>query len=113
MARLYADENVSARVVARLRETGHDVLTAADDGRANQTIPDEDVLNRAAELERCVITNNRRHFHRLHARAADHAGIITFTTDPESEVLADRIHEAIQSAEPLAGRLVRVLRPNP
>jgi predicted nuclease of predicted toxin-antitoxin system len=113
VARLYADENVSARVVARLLELGHDVLTAADDGRANQTIPDEDVLSRATELDRCVITNNRRHFHRLHARDPDHAGILTFTTDTESEALADRIHDALGAGESQKGRLVRVVRPNP
>ena len=46
MAQLYADENVPARVVTRLRKLGHDVLTAFQDGRANRSIDDEVVLAR-------------------------------------------------------------------
>ncbi|HWX42816.1 MAG TPA: DUF5615 family PIN-like protein [Blastocatellia bacterium] len=43
---LYADENFPLRVVLELRRLGHDVLTAFEDGRANQAVPDEDVLTR-------------------------------------------------------------------
>jgi hypothetical protein len=52
MASLYADENFPFPVVVRLRALGHDVLTALEDGRAGQKIPDPDVLARATELER-------------------------------------------------------------
>jgi hypothetical protein len=113
VARLYADENVSVHVVQRLREFGHDVVTADDDGRANQKISDEDVLARAVELNRCVVTNNRRHFRRLHLSEPDHSGILTFTTDPDAESLADRIHNALKAESSLPGRLIRVVRPNP
>jgi hypothetical protein len=34
---LYADENFPLRVVEELRRLGHDVLTASEDGRANQS----------------------------------------------------------------------------
>ena len=34
--RLYADENFSLAVTIALRALGHDVLTALEDGRANQ-----------------------------------------------------------------------------
>lgn len=46
MALLYADENVPIRVVEELRRLGIDVLTAVEDGRANQSITDQDVLAR-------------------------------------------------------------------
>lgn len=66
MARLYADENFSRRVVLILREYGHDVLTAQEAGKADQKIPDEDVLAYSTEFKRAVLTSNRKHFIRLH-----------------------------------------------
>ena len=47
-----------------LKRLGHDVLTAFADGKANQEISDEEVLFRAIELERIVLTLNRLHFKR-------------------------------------------------
>jgi hypothetical protein len=35
---LYADENVPLRLVEELRRLGLDVLTALEDGRANQSL---------------------------------------------------------------------------
>jgi len=43
---LYADENFPLRVVEELRRLGHDVLTALEDGKANQAITDADLLAR-------------------------------------------------------------------
>jgi hypothetical protein len=37
---LYADENFPLRVVEELRRLGHDVVTAFEDGRANQAVTD-------------------------------------------------------------------------
>ena len=113
MARLYADENVVSAIVARLQSLGHDAITVLEDGRANRQTPDLEVLQRAIELGRCVITNNRHHFHRLHASTPAHHGILTFTTDLQYDRLADRIHEAIASADSLENRLIKVVRPNP
>lgn len=113
MAALYTDEDVSARITEVLRRLGHDVLTAQEDGRANQKIPDPDVLARAIQLGRAVVTGNRRHFHRLHRKDPNHAGIITFTDDPDRPALAARIDAAIAPLPVLAGQLVKVVRPNP
>ena len=44
MARLYADEQFPRIVVNLLRALGHDILTVQEAGKANQRIPDEDVL---------------------------------------------------------------------
>lgn len=66
MARLYADENFPRPLAFALRELGHDVLTAYEDEKANQKVPDDEVLQRATELDRAVLSMNRRDFARLH-----------------------------------------------
>jgi len=58
MANLYADENFPLEVVDYLRSMGHDVITAFSDGRANQGIDDPEVLGRALELGRAIVTLN-------------------------------------------------------
>lgn len=108
--RLYADENVPRRTIEELRRLGHDVLTALEDGRANQSIPDEDVLTRAVELGRAVLTLNRIDFRRLHRQRPDHAGIIICTNDPDRRAQGRRIAEALGEANEIDGQLIRVYR---
>lgn len=48
----YSDENFPLPAIEELRNLGHDVLTIFDDGRANQEIPDEEVLARATETKK-------------------------------------------------------------
>jgi Domain of unknown function (DUF5615) len=109
--RLYADENVPLAVTEALRGLGHDVLTAYDDGRANLAIPDENVLLRATELSRAVLTFNRQDFMRLHRAHPNHAGIVSCTYDPDFAGQAARVHQALQDAATLVGQLIRVNRP--
>lgn len=52
MAELYADEDFPLPVVERLRQLGHDVLTAFEAGQANQAIVDADQLLYATSLGR-------------------------------------------------------------
>ncbi|MEG4499932.1 DUF5615 family PIN-like protein [Microcoleus sp. F10-C6] len=78
-----------------LRALGHDVLTVQEAGRANQKIPDPDVLAFATSEKRAVITENRKDFFRLHRIQSLHAGIIACTNDRNWEALANRIHTAI------------------
>jgi predicted nuclease of predicted toxin-antitoxin system len=113
MAALYADEHVPGQVVEVLRALGHDVLTIQEDGRGNCGTVDPDVLQRATELGRAVVTNNRRDFHRLHRNTTSHAGIVTYTDDADRDALARRISTEVSALESLAGALVRVVRPNP
>lgn len=108
---LYADENVPLRVVEELRRLGHDVLTAFEDGRANQSITDRDLLVRATELGRAVLTLNRIDFKRLHREIPDHDGIIVCTEDPDRVGQALRVAQAIAGAGELRNRLLRVNRP--
>ena len=111
MARLYANENFPRQVVEALRALGHDVLTVQEAGNAGEAISDEQVLAIATERDRTVITLNRRDFIRLHALRPSHAGIVVCSQDPDTDGQASRIHQATESAESLAGQLLRVNHP--
>lgn len=105
---LYADEDFPFPAVEYLRTLGHDVLTAQEDGRTAR--PDPDVLARAHELGRAVLTYNRRHYERLHRLGADHSGILSATQDSDHASLASRVHAALDGLQP--GRwCLRVNRP--
>jgi len=111
MARLYTNENFPLPAAEALRQLGHDVLTAYESGRANQSLADRDVLAFATEQNRTVISFNRKHSIRLHTENAGHAGITVCTVDADFEALAQRIHAVLESNETLAGQLVRINRP--
>jgi predicted nuclease of predicted toxin-antitoxin system len=113
MARLFADENFSLRVVRELRRLGHDVVTTREAGLANRGADDADILQAATTDDRAVLTDNRRDFVRLHMQRPQHDGIVVCTYDPEVERLAHRIHGAISAYETLTGMLIRVARPGP
>lgn len=110
--KIYADENFPFRTIIELRRLGHDVLTALGDDRANRAISDKEVLARAAELERTVLTINRRDFKRLHKQNLNHAGIIICTEDADRIGQARRISERISKINNLHGQLIRVYRPS-
>lgn len=112
MARLYADEQFPYLTSNHLRQLGHDVLTVQEAGKANQGIPDDEVLAFATEQARAILTLNRRDFIRLHNQDPNHAGIIACTDDADKIQLAERINTAIQSEETLVGELIRVIRPS-
>ena len=109
---LYADENFPLRVVEELRQLGQDVLTAFEDGTANQSLTDIDLLARATKIGRALLTLNRIDFKRLHRKMPNHAGIIICTEDPDRLGQAQRIAAAVGESGELAGRLIRVYRPD-
>ncbi|MBE7497812.1 MAG: DUF5615 family PIN-like protein [Verrucomicrobiaceae bacterium] len=112
MARIYSNENFHREVVIKLRELGHDVLTSLEAGKANQGIPDEEVLAFAIQEARVLLTFNRLHFQRLHRQSAGkHAGIIVCRMNNDTSGLALRIHEAVLHEKSLEGQLLRVNRP--
>ncbi|MDQ3668301.1 MAG: DUF5615 family PIN-like protein [Acidobacteriota bacterium] len=111
MYRLYADENFPLLVVEELRRLGCDVLTMYEDGQANQSLPDEEVLSLATEKQRALITTNRRHFIQLHRQRPDHNGIVVCTFDPDFVGQAQRIATAIKKQADLEAQLIRVYRP--
>jgi len=55
MARLYSDENFPLTVVVSLRDLGHDVLTVQETGKADQAVPDDEILRFAAADNRAVL----------------------------------------------------------
>jgi predicted nuclease of predicted toxin-antitoxin system len=112
MARLYADEQFPKIVVKLLRALGHDILTVQEAGKANQRIPDEDVLGYAIADNRAVLTINRSDFIRLHNLQPSHAGIIVCTEDLNRQRLATQIHEAITNTGDLTNTLIRINRPS-
>src|SRR5690349_10103548 len=105
---LYADEDFSYPVVEELRQLGHDVATAQEDGRT--ATPDPDILARAHALGRAVLTYNRRHFERLHRQGAAHFGILSATHDSDFPRLAARI-DAVLASLSLGRWCLRVNRP--
>jgi len=111
MAQLYADENFPLPVVEELRRLGHNVLTMHENGKAGQSIPDDEVLALASGSNRAVLTINRKHFIRLHRQDPEHAGIVVCTFDPDFGGQAERIHAVVESIGDLIGQLIRVNRP--
>lgn len=109
--RFYADENFAIAVLVELRNLGHDVLTAFEDGRANQKISDDKVLERAAERGRAVLTVNRKDFKKLHETGSRHAGIFICTFDADFVGQAHRINDTCKDISEINGRLIRVYRP--
>jgi len=97
-------------LVEELRRIGHDVLTAFEDGRANQSITDQELLARATELGRAVLTLNRKDFKRLHVEFPKHSGIIIYTEDFDRLGQAQRIADSITHAGELQSQLIRVYR---
>ena len=112
MARFYSNENIAMQVVMELRLLGHDVLTSLEAGNANSAVPDAAVLSFAIAENRILLSNNRRHFLRLHVhRTGDHAGIIICTFDPDFYGQAQRIEAAVAIVGDTRNQLIRVNRP--
>ena len=112
MARFYSNENFPLLTVVKLRELGHEVVTALEAGNANQRISDEAVLAFAILGNRAVLTINRKHFVALHRQVAAHCGIVVCSLDADFAGQANRIHEAVSVHTDLTGILIRVNRPN-
>lgn len=110
MARIYSNENFPLPVVQQLRQLGHDVLTIQETGKAEQAMSDEAVLMFAITDKRALLTLNRKHFIQLHKEEPNHFGIIVCSFDPDFIEQANRIHNSIQSEDPLPGKLIRVNR---
>lgn len=97
MARLYANENFPFPAVEELRKLGHDVITIQETGKAQQALPDKEVLNEATKDKRAVLTINRKHFVKLHETIQTHEGIVVCSFDLNFVALAKRIHDAIKT----------------
>lgn len=112
MASLLADENIPAPVVSMLRQHGYDILTLQDLNKAGLAVPDDEVLALSTSLGRCLLTQNRKDFIKLHELQPLHAGILICTVDNHFAALADRIASCLMLHEDsVTGQLLRVYRP--
>jgi len=76
------------------------VVTSLEAGNANRAVPDEEVPAFAASADRILLTQNRRHFLRLHQMAPGaHAGVVVCTSDPDFHRRAWRIDELIRKED--------------
>jgi predicted nuclease of predicted toxin-antitoxin system len=69
------DESTGMAVVRHLRELGHDVLAVAE------TMPqanDVDILTRAAQEQRILITNDKDFGELVYRNGRSHSGIVLF-----------------------------------
>lgn len=112
MVRLLADENFPRPTVEELRRLGHDVVTLAETGQANQKVDDASVLALVIKLKRAVVTLNRTDFMHLHKAQPEHEGIIVSTYDPDFVALGMRIHTKLLETPNLKGQLIRIYRPD-
>jgi hypothetical protein len=71
-------------------------------------MPDPDVLALATAEGRAVLTLNRKDFYKLHDHSPSHAGIVVCVADLDFARLAQKIHEQIEAAGEIAGRIMRV-----
>ncbi len=110
MAQLFMDENFPLPAIKELRRLEHDVVTIGDIGKANQSIPDPEVLALAVAARRILVTLNRKHFIRLHQAYPVHTGIIACTFDPNFIGLAQRIDAALQANPNRDNQLIRINR---
>jgi predicted nuclease of predicted toxin-antitoxin system len=111
MIKLYADEQFPLPVVKILRNLGYDILTVQDAGKANQKIPDPQVLVYATSLNRAVLTMNRRDFIRLHTQIPQHQGIIICRSNTDWEKIAQAIHNYVCQIESIERQLIRIKLP--
>src|SRR5262245_26682850 len=72
--RFLLDENVRSRLAAHLRRAGHDVTTVVDDYPPQ--LPDVDVLARAHQEQRVLITRDSDFERLVFTEQRPHAGVI-------------------------------------
>lgn len=104
----YSNENFALDMVKMLRRLKHTVITSYDAGKANQSIPDNEVLNFATQNNLAVITFNRDDFIELHNNGIQHSGIIICKTDRDYQGQVNFLDEYLQNQESLINRLIRI-----
>jgi hypothetical protein len=102
MAKLLSDENFRFGVVLKLRQAGHDVVTAQAEGLAGQA--DRTVLEHATKQDRAVLTFNRWHFIGLHRKVSPHGGILACTED-HTDTLTKHILDVLAVTPDLRNQL--------
>ncbi len=111
---LYSNENLPKRVVEALPELGHDIFISYEAGRANQMIPDDEVLAFAMKEQRALLTLNCYDLVCLHQQTqGNHSGIIAcIRDDANPKGFAERVHAAITKVGIPIGQLIRFVLPS-
>mgnify|MGYP001602724507 CR=1 FL=1 len=85
-----SDENIDVPAVKALKELGVDIISVQElDKRGS---PDEEILNFCKENERAVVTGDSDYL-RLHAKGAEHAGIVYLTKSLDTSQLIREIQK--------------------
>lgn len=79
--RFIVDESTGAAVAEYLRDAGHDVLAVAE---AIPQTPDEDILARAVNDRRILVTNDKDFGRLVYRTGRAHNGIVLFRLRDES-----------------------------
>ena len=115
-ARLFIDEDVQAPLAPALRELGYDAVSAAECGRANQSISDEDQLAYATSENRILISYNVGDYYDLDRAWRDagraHCGIFVGQQRSSFQHLLASIREAVANVLTARGYLVEVASPS-
>ena len=97
--RLYCDEDVSAGIVANLRQRGFDILSARDTDRLH--LDDDAQLAFAVAEQRALLTHNRYDFEQQHTRylaeGRQHCGIILAMRRPSDSAVVVRLLALLNS----------------
>lgn len=100
--RIFFDEDVSANIVANLRQRGFDVSSARDAMRLQ--LSDDQQLAFAASEKRVIFTHNRLDFEDLHHRYVEsdvvHYGIIIAKRRQSDSLVVSKLLELIDSTSP-------------
>ncbi len=110
MGRLYTNEKFPIPSVEELKRLGHDVISVLDSDNAGKSMTDVEILQFAAESRRVLVTLNKKHFIHLHQERQDHHGIIVCTYNPDFVMLAQKIHQVLESTRDFKGKLIRVYK---
>jgi predicted nuclease of predicted toxin-antitoxin system len=95
-----ADESCAMPVIRALREAGHDVVAIAEVARGAS---DDQVLERATEDKRVLITEDRDFGELVYARGRSSAGVILVRFD--SRVRQAKVATVVEAVSKLGTRL--------
>ena len=97
--RLFCDEDVSANIMANLRQRGFDVVSARDTYRLH--LDDDEQLSFAIAEKRTIFTHNRNDFEKLHDHYIEngntHYGIIIAKRRPTESIVVRKLLDLIDS----------------
>lgn len=109
---LLGDEDFNHNVLERLKQEAYDVTSIKELGLDRQWFQDEDVLKKAIELNRVVLTHNKKHFIKLHRKVKIHTGIITCYQTTDYEGLVVKLLALFEKETEFENKLFRVYKGN-